>query len=132
MQALFDEFGDQIRLVYRDFPVVGGEQAAEAAECADEQGVFWDYHDQLFANPQGFTGIEDYVALAEQYASVDAEAFRECLESGRMAEEVNKDATDARSYGVTGTPTFFINGVRLVGAQPLSAFIQIIEEELKN
>jgi protein-disulfide isomerase len=110
--------------------VVGGEQAALAAECAHEQGAFWEYHDALFVDPQAANSIDDFVELAEQIEGIDAEQFRECLSSAKYNDEVLNDAGDARTYGVSGTPTFFINGVRLVGAQPLSAFQAAIDEEL--
>jgi protein-disulfide isomerase len=132
LDALFDEYGDQIRFVYRDFPAVGGTQAAQAAECAHEQDAFWEYHDGLFLDTGAYSTIDDYVALAGQVGNIDTDQFRECLETGKYSSEVDDDASDARSYGVSGTPTFFINGVRLIGAQPLSAFQQIIDEELKK
>lgn len=111
--------------------MVGGGAAAEASECADEQGGFWEYHDELFANIDLYNSDDDFVALAESFG-LDGGAFRECLESDIMQDEVIADAEDARSYGVSGTPTFFINGVRLVGAQPIESFNAIIEEELAN
>jgi protein-disulfide isomerase len=132
LDALFDEYGDQIRFVYRDFPAVGGDRAAQAAECAHEQDAFWEYHDGLFTDPGAYSTIDDYVALAGQVGNIDTDQFRECLETGKYSSEVDADAADARSYGVSGTPTFFINGVRLVGAQPLSSFQQIIDEELEK
>lgn len=128
---MLEQYGDQIRLVYRDFPVVGGEPDAEAAECADEQGQFWPYHDALFENFRAQSTTEDYVALAENLG-LDTEAFRQCLESGTMRQEIIGDASDAQSYGVTGTPTFFINGVRIIGAQPLSVFQSVIDQELQG
>ena len=127
--ALVDQYGAQVRFVYRDFPVVGGQQAAEAAECADEQGGFWDYHDALFANPESSAGADSLVALAKDQG-LDEEQFRQCLTSGKYQAEVSNDYNDGLTYGVRGTPTFFINGVRVVGAQPLAAFQAVIDEEL--
>ncbi|NDJ35338.1 MAG: DsbA family protein [Chloroflexi bacterium] len=124
-------YGDQVRIVFRDFPVVGGQRAAEAANCAYEQDAFWEYHDELFADPQAFSSIADYASLADDLG-LDTEEFTVCLEEGRYRSEIANDARDATNYGVTGTPTFFINGVRLVGAQPFEAFAEIIEAELEN
>jgi protein-disulfide isomerase len=126
--ALFEAFPDQIRFVYRDFPVVGGFEAAQASECADEQGAFWDYHNLLFTGG-GEPGRTTYL----QYASdleLDTGAFETCLDEERIASEVETDARYAASLGITGTPTFFINGIPLVGAQPLQTFRDIIESEL--
>ncbi len=126
---LLEEYGDRIQIVYRDFPVVGGEQAAVAAECADEQGKFWPYHDALYENFRGQNSADDFVTLAESLG-MDGEDFRNCLSSPEIQAEIVKDYNDGRSYGVTGTPTFFINGVRVVGAQPEAVFRAVIEEEL--
>lgn len=129
---LMDTYGNQIQFVYRDFPVVGGGQigfqAAQAANCAAEQVDYWVFHDALFSgrynlNREGFN----------QYAlelGLDITAFEECLVSERYADEVNADFQDAIKLGVTGTPTFFINGIPLVGAQPLSRFALVIDSEL--
>ncbi|NDJ53519.1 MAG: thioredoxin domain-containing protein [Chloroflexi bacterium] len=129
--ALLDQYGDDIAFVYRDFPVVGGLAAAEAAECAAEQDAFWPFHDGLFANPQAFSSTDDFVALAEEL-DLYTEQFRTCVEERHYQDEVAADASDAREYGVSGTPTFFINGVRLVGAQDIRAFQQVIDAELGN
>ena len=129
LPVLLEEYGDQIQIVYRDFPIVGGEQAAVAAECADEQGEFWPYHDALYENFRGQNSADDFVTLAESLG-MDGEDFRNCLSSQEIQAEIVKDYNDGRSYGVTGTPTFFINGVRVVGAQPEAVFRAIIEEEL--
>ena len=126
---LFERYPDQIRLIYRDFPVVGGFEAALAAECAGEQGDYYDYHDLLFAGEYEQLGSEAYAAYAEQLG-MDADQLLTCVEEGTFAEEVEADAQYAASLGVSGTPTFFINGIPLVGAQPLDAFIQIIDGEL--
>jgi protein-disulfide isomerase len=127
-QLLMDAYPDQIRFVYRDFPVVGGFDAAQAAECADEQGFFWEYHDLLFTGTQGLsrTAYEQYA----QDLGMDSEEFTTCLDEERFDSEVTDDANYAASLGANGTPTFFINGIPLVGAQPLGNFKQIIDREL--
>ena len=123
----------KVKLVFRDFPLnfhQYAQKASEAAECADEQGKFWEYHNILFENQDALT-IDDL----KQYASdlnLDTEQFNECLDSGKYEEEVKSDMEDGSSYGVSGTPAFFINGQLLSGAQPFSAFQSVIEQELEN
>lgn len=131
LPQIMAEYGDQIRFVYRDFPVVGGEVHAVAAECADEQGSFWPYHDALFDTPDNFNSLDDFVLLADDL-DLDTDAFSECLDSDEAQAEIVNDYQDGRSYGVTGTPTFFINGRRLIGAQPFAEFATVIEEELED
>ncbi len=125
---IIEDYGDQIYFVYRDFPVVGGQASAEAGTCAYEQDIFWEFHDALFSASIGQSDAE-FIGVAEEIGA-DTEAFANCLEEGR-SEEVANDLADGREYGVTGTPTFFINGMRLVGAQPYAAFQQIIDQELE-
>lgn len=121
----------KVRLVYRDFPLgfhPQAQKAAEAAECADEQGKFWEMHDKLFED-----GVSGGVGSFKQYAEdlgLDTAKFNDCLDSGAMASEVQNDMQDGQSAGVSGTPTFFINGQKVVGAQPFSAFENIIDSEL--
>jgi len=129
-QTLLDKYPDQIRFVYRDLPVVGGYEAAQAAECADEQGAFWDFHDLLFSGGLGFdeNAYRDYA----ETVGIDADSLMECVAEERYAEEVEADAQYAFNLGANGTPTFFINGIPLVGARPLSDFVAIIDSELEN
>lgn len=130
--ALAEQYDGQIRFVYRDFPLSSihpdAQKAAEAAECADDQGMFWEMHDVIFAN-QSNMGVAALSGFAEDL-ELDMSDFDECLNNGKYADEVLADLQEGQTYGVTGTPTFFINGVRLVGAQPLSAFQAIIDQEL--
>jgi protein-disulfide isomerase len=127
-QALWDAYPDQIRFVYRDFPVVGGVEAAQASECADEQGAYWDYHDLLFSGGLEL-GTGAYLSYAEDL-DLDMDEFNACMDEERYADEVEADARYAAGLGANGTPTFFINGIPLVGAQPLASFQQIIDAEL--
>jgi len=129
---LIDTYGDQIRFVYRDFPLesihANAKPAAEAANCANEQGVFWDYHDKLFSMELGLSP-EAYQEYASQLG-MDEEAFQECIASRRYQQEVQSDFDFAANLGVRSTPTFFINGIAVVGAQPFEIFQQVIEKEL--
>jgi len=123
----------KVRLVFRDFPLSFNQyaqKAAEASECADEQGKFWEYHAKLFENQNALD-----IDSLKQYArdlGLDITRFNECLDSGKMTQEVQKDFNDGLQYGVGGTPTFFINGIKLIGAQPYSAFERLIEQELNQ
>jgi protein-disulfide isomerase len=129
-QTLLEKYPDQIRFVYRDLPIVGGYEAAQAAECADEQGAFWDFHDLLFSGGLGFN--EDAYREYAEAIGIDADSLMECVSEERYATEVESDAQYAFNLGANGTPTFFINGIPLVGAQPISNFVAIIEDELGN
>jgi protein-disulfide isomerase len=133
-QALLDAYPDQIRFVYRDFPVVGGGEtgylAAQAANCALEQDKFWEYHDALFQGDYGH-GRDAYLSLAEDLG-LDVSSFETCLDEQTYAQEVQNDLQAGRELGVNGTPTFFINGIPLVGAQPMSNFTQVIDSELNQ
>lgn len=129
--ALVEKYGDDIRIVYRDFPLSFHPQAqiaAEAAECANEQEKFWEMHDVIYAN-QEILSDDAYSGFASQL-DLDTGKFDECLSSNKYAEEILADQKDGEAYGVTGTPTFFINGWILIGAQPLSEFEKLIDQEL--
>ncbi|MCC6904344.1 MAG: DsbA family protein [Anaerolineae bacterium] len=133
--ALREQYGDNIRYVFRDFPLTSIHPdaflAAEAATCAGDQGKYWEMHDTIFANQIVGIGKDALIGFAGDL-DLDVDAFTECIESGKYTEEVQKDMTEAQSYGVTGTPSFFINGVRLVGAQPLETFQAVIDAELES
>ena len=131
-QPLMAAYPDQIRFVYRDFPITSQEStaAAQAAQCAGEQDAYWSFHDSLLSGGLDL-GREAY----EQYATrlgLNAKALLACLDSGKYKDEVEADARYAAGLGVSGTPTFFINGLPLVGAQPLSEFQAMIESELRG
>ncbi len=131
---LLEAYGDQIRFVYRDFPLSAihpfAASAAEAANCAREQDAYWEYHNALFSEKYGFSR-----EAFEQYAAelaLDMPAFIDCLDTRRYQEEVEADYREAAALGVNSTPTFFINGRPVIGAQPYEVFVTIIEEELAN
>lgn len=118
------------KLIYRDFPLdfhANAQKAAEAAECAGDEGKYYEMHDKLFEE-----GVSGGVSAFKQYAKdigLDTVNFDACLDSGKHASEVQKDFQDGQKAGVSGTPSFFINGKQLVGAQPFEAFKQIIEQK---
>ncbi len=130
LPLLRQNYSDQINFVYRDFAILGptSVDAAVASECANDQDAFWVYHDLLFAN-QGNFSQESLVTYAVQ-AELDIEQFTSCLADSAVRQEVLADTAEAQRLGATGTPTFFINGRPLVGAQPYEVFVSMINAEL--
>ena len=129
------------RFVYRDFPLVqihpGATPAAEGAECAEEQGKFWEMHDAIFdeQEKQGSGTIQFTADDVKKWAAkigLNTSKFNQCLDSGKYRQEVEKDLADGSAAGVNGTPATFINGRLVSGAQPFAAFKVIIDEELKK
>jgi len=111
--------------------------AAEASECAKEQGKFWEYHNWLYQNQAPESDLAYYsktnlTKYAGNIAGIDTVRFASCLNKGAYSKNVAKDLSQGQSAGVTGTPTVFINGVAIVGAQPYAVFKSAIEEALKN
>lgn len=128
----------QVAFAYRDFPFLGQPSidAANAARCANEQGQFWEYHDLLFDKHPG-SGHGDHLGISslKQYAvdlGLNATQFNDCLDSEKYADAVNADQAAGRSAGVTGTPTSFINGEVVNGAQPFSAFDLVIKAAISE
>lgn len=125
----------KVRLIFRHLPVHGepSAKAAEAALCAHEQGQFWEYHDRLFAISLNEGGKALTAARLEALArelGLDSEGFKLCLTSRRYAQAVKADIAEAKRLGAEGTPTFFINEQKILGAQPYETFQRVIEEEL--
>ena len=121
------------RFVYRHFIVVGEESiiAAMGAECAAEQGSFWQFHDALFENWQGANQGHFRFEALQGFAGeigMDAEQFDDCMTSGRAFERVRAEHLDAESRGVNATPTVLINGERVGGGY--EAFQQAIDAAL--
>jgi protein-disulfide isomerase len=126
------EYDGRVRLVFKDLPLpfhTRAPAAHEAARCAAESGRFWAYHDRLFAEQPAFQR-EDLVRYAVDLG-VDRTAFTRCLDERRSKAAVEADVAQARALGITGTPTFIINGQPLVGAQPIEAFRNAIDSALK-
>jgi protein-disulfide isomerase len=133
IKEILAKYPDKVKVVYRDYPGPNhphAPQAAEAAQCAGDQGKFWEYHDSLFDRQAPGTGW-NFAELAKGIG-LDQDAFSTCLKSGRYREEVAKDLQDGFTLGVTSTPTFFINGRPLVGAKPFAEFQDVIETLLKQ
>lgn len=127
----------KITFVFRHFPLTQihpfAQKTAEAAECANRQGKFSSYHDLVFVNAKP-DGVGLGIANLKQYAitiGLDTVRFNQCLDGSEAASAVKTDLDAGGKAGVTGTPTFFINGEKLVGAQPFSAFQTAIDKALK-
>ena len=118
-----------LRLEWRDFPYLGQESvtAALAARAAQDQGKFWEYHDLLYENQAGGFSEERLIELARE-AGLDVEKFEEDLASGRFEGSVVEDFQEGQQMGITGTPTFVINGRVLAGLQPLEVYEDAIEQ----
>ncbi|HUL79389.1 MAG TPA: thioredoxin domain-containing protein [Vicinamibacteria bacterium] len=128
-----EAYGDRVRWVFRHFPLdfhAQAQKAGEAAACAADQGRFWEMHDLLWANG-GKLQVADLKAHAATLG-LDVAAFDKCLDSGQEAAVVERDAAAGQSFGVSGTPAFFVNGRPLTGAQPFDAFAQVIDDELQR
>ncbi len=124
-----------LKIEWRDFPYLGEESmnAALAARAAQEQGKFWEYHDLLYENQSspGAFSDENLVALARE-VGLDVEELEASLSSGEHRQVVTEAFTEGQRSGITGTPTFIINGLTLVGAQPLEVFEEAIEEAARE
>jgi protein-disulfide isomerase len=127
-------YGDKVRIVWKNFPLTAIHPqafgAAQAGRCAQEQGMFWELHDVLFANQQALQpeALKTH-ALA---AGLDPAAFDACLDSGQHADAVQAQMDIAMALGVVSTPAVFVNGRLVSGAQPFDAFAKIIDEELER
>src|SRR5262245_40293992 len=133
LDQVLKEFGNDVSLSFRHNPLPfhnNAMPAALASEAAREQGKFWEMHDKLFANQQAL----DRPAL-EKYASelgLDMNKFKSALDKEKNKERIKKDLDDAANFGARGTPNFFINGRNFRGAQPIDAFKEVINEEIKK
>lgn len=133
VKQVMDTYGDDVRIVYRHFPLSfhpQAQKAAEASECAADQGKFWEMHDLMFENQEALaSGVTQFKQWAAQL-KLNTTKFNSCLDSGEKASIVQAHADEGAALGVTGTPGFFVNGISVVGAQPFSVFKQIIDQEL--
>lgn len=132
---LFKQYVDdgRVAFVYKHMAILGDEStwAAEAAECAADQGQFWEYHDRLFAHQngenQGAFDKDQLLGFARDL-NLNMAQFEPCLNNDQTLDRVQADTREGQQAGVHGTPTFFINGQPLVGAQPLASFQSLIQQ----
>jgi protein-disulfide isomerase len=133
LERVHQVYGDRVRIVFRDFPLqihAQAPKAAEAAACARDQGKFWEMHDRLFAN-QAKLEVPDLKQAAADLG-LDAVKFNQCLDSGHHATDWQGGFAEGSRVGVTATPSLFINGRMLVGAQPFEGLAQVIDDELQR
>jgi protein-disulfide isomerase len=130
LQKLEKEYGSRLAIAYKDFPLPmhhTSQKAAEAARCAGEQGKFWEYHDVLFYSKQ--LGIPDLKEHA-RVLKLDGERFDKCLDDGVETAAVKKDLEEAQHFGLTGTPSFFVNGHFFSGAADYSILREMVEQQM--
>jgi protein-disulfide isomerase len=134
LKQVKEKYGDKVRIVWKDFPLTQihpqAFKAGEAAHCAAEQGKFWEYHDRLFANQQSLQPNDLKKHAAD--LGLDAGAFGTCLDSSKYGERVRDGVAEGSRLGVNSTPTIYINGRVLSGAQPYETFVTVIDEELSK
>jgi protein-disulfide isomerase len=134
LKELKAKYGDKIRVVWKDFPLTQihpeAFKAAEAGNCAREQGKFWEYHDRLFANQQALQpeALKQHAVVT----GLDAAKFNACLDSAKYSDRVQQHIGAGTRLGVNSTPAVFINGRLVSGAQPYDVFARIIDEELQS
>ncbi len=122
------KYPDKVKFIYKDFPLPFhsfAQKASEAAECAGLQNKYWDMFDKLFANQEALT-TSDLKGYATEFG-LDSEKFNTCLDSGATAADVAADIAEAKQSGVGATPTFFVNGQKVVGAYPFEFWQTLIE-----
>lgn len=132
LAKLLDEYKGKVKLVFKHNPLPFhpfAEGASKAALAAGYQGKFWEMHDKLYANQKALK-IEDLKSYAKELG-LNMSKFEKDMNKPAVAEKIKKDKADAAKAGARGTPTFFINGQRFVGAQPIDNFKKIIDAKLK-
>ena len=131
LKQVRQKYGDQVKLVYMDFPLgfhPHSMDAARAARCAADQDRFWQFHDALFLDQKKLE--PENLKQTAAKVGLDSDKFNACFASNRHDAGIRQDMAEGNSLGVTGTPTFFVNGRELVGAQPPPKFDEVIDEEL--
>ncbi len=127
-----EKYKDQIKWVFRDFPLSFHQNAMFAhiaANCVGKQGKYWEIFDKLFQNTGSLT--KERVLQLVSDTNIDMKKFEECSKDPDVEREIHGDIADGQEVGVNGTPAFFINGILIEGAQPITSFEKIIEQELK-
>jgi protein-disulfide isomerase len=131
IQQILDTYKDDVQIAFKHMPLPmhnNAEAAALAAEAAHEQGKFWQMHDKMFANQQALDrpNLEKYA----QESGLDMGRFKAALDSSKYKAKLDADRAQATQFGVTGTPTFFVNGRKIIGASPFPQFKTVIDEEI--
>ncbi|MDF1496606.1 MAG: thioredoxin domain-containing protein [Patescibacteria group bacterium] len=135
MKQIKETYPNDVRIVFRHFPLSFHEEAqkaAEASECAADQGKFWEMYDKIFeSNLAGDMSVTKWKSIAAELG-MDSTKFDKCLDSGEKASRVAEDLNEGSGAGVEGTPATFVNGQIISGALPFDSFKQIIDSELGN
>jgi protein-disulfide isomerase len=133
LKQIEDQYGNKVKVAFKNQPLsfhANAKPAAAAALAAHEQGKFWEMHDKLFANQRALdrASLEKYA----QELGLNMDKFKAAMDSGKFNAQIEADSAEGTRLGANGTPTFFVNGRTLVGAQPFEAFKKVIDEELKK
>lgn len=120
------KYKNDVKIIFRDFPYLTEHsiELAQAARCAGEQGLFWPMHDKLYQN-QGVSAAAELTELANQVGA-DLNRFNSCLSQKKYLTDIQNDLADAEKLNVEGTPTWFVNGYKIAGDLPLSAWEEIL------
>ena len=136
---IMKDYGDKIRYIFHDYPLsfhANAKAAAMASRCAADQDKYWEYHENLFAKQDDWSSAatdavtDKFVAYATELG-LEAADFKTCVDSKKHEKAVDDDVVLGQKVGVSGTPSFFVNGTMLVGAQPYANFKALIDEALK-
>ncbi len=133
LHDLEKQYEGKVKVIFKHQPLPfhqNARPAANAAMAANEQGKFWEMHDKLFSNQQSLdrASLEKYA----QEIGLDMNKFKAALDSNKFDAQITADSNEGNRVGANGTPTFFINGRQVVGAQPIEAFKAVIDDELKK
>ena len=134
LRTLMEAHQDQVRLIYRHYPIVSlhpdSEQAAEASECAGEQGQFWAMYDKLYQN-QHAQKFNDLMRYAQEL-NLNGKQFQDCLTSGKYRDRIDRDLREAEVLGLSGTPSFYFNDQLVAGAIPTDVLNNLVDRLLEN
>ena len=127
LKQIVATYGDQVHFVWRDYPIITAQspQAAEAGQCAFDQGKFWEYHDLLYAKVPALS-ISDLKSYAAQLGLNTAQ-FNQCLDSGQDKAKIDQSMAEARGYGFIGTPAFIVNSQKVIGPASFAQFKSMID-----
>lgn len=133
VEEIKQKYGNKVRVAFKNFPLPFHKQAkgaSMAALCAHDQDEkkFWEMHDKLFANQENLLP-QDLESYAKEIG-LDLDGFKECVATEKFAQQIDSDIQEGQKVGVKSTPTFYVNGILVNGAQPLAKFSEIIDEQL--
>jgi protein-disulfide isomerase len=133
VKQIRSEYGDKVRFVFKQLPLPMHGQArlaAEASLCANDQGKYWELREWMYANQSKIS--PDGLKAAAAELKLDGSKFNACLDGTKHEKRIDEDMAQANGLGATGTPTFFVNGRMLEGAQRIETFREVINQELSR